>query len=572
MRSMLRTCMRPRTTRMQCLLTSVIRICQAFALLAIAAGAARADDGESKPGDELITYLARSGLSAAEAAPPRSAGEGPYKRLVLRGGILIDGTGAPPFGPVDIVIEGNRISAIRSLGDPKSTSRTAIRPAAGDRDLDVSGMYVLPGFVDAHAHIATPSQGLMGRVPPAEYVFKLWMGHGITAIRETGSLNGLSWTLDHKRRSQENEITAPRISAYAMFPSSSLRQTVKDPVGARRWVSELASAGADGIKFRGAPAPVMKAAVAAAKELGLRTACHHDQLAVGRMNVLDTALWGLTSMEHWYGLPEALFTDRSVQAYPPGYNYNNEQDRFREAGRLWRQAARPGSDRWKHVIRTLVELDFTLVPTLTIYEASRDQMRARRAEWHDEYTLPDLMRWFQPSRQAHGSYFFDWTTADEVGWKENYRLWMAFLNDYKNAGGRIALGSDAGYIYKLFGFAYIREMELLQEAGFHPLEVVKSATLRGAELLGLDDQVGSVEVGKLADLVVAQSNPLHNFKVLYGTGAVTLDDETQQVTRSGGIRWTIKDGVVYDTPKLLADVRQMVAHRKSVEAAGKDSH
>ena len=146
---------------------------------------------------------------------------------------------------------------------------------------------------------------------------------------------------------------------------------------------------------------------------------------------------------------------------------------------------------------------------------------------------------------------------------------MSFINDYKNAGGRVAVGDDAGYIYKLFGFAWVRELELLQEAGFHPLEVVRSATLSGAELLGMADRIGSVEVGKMADLVIVPENPLANFKVLYGTGALKLDDKTHQVTRVGGVRYTIHDGIVYDAPKLLADVRQMVTDAKAREAAAK---
>ena len=79
---------------------------------------------------------------------------------------------------------------------------------------------------------------------------------------------------------------------------------------------------------------------------------------------------------------------------------------------------------------------------------------------------------------------------------------MAFVDDYKDHGGRVTLGSDSGYIYKLYGFGYIREFELLQEAGFHPLEVVRSATLWGAEALGRGGELGSIEPGKLADLVI----------------------------------------------------------------------
>ncbi|VAW11581.1 Amidohydrolase family enzyme [hydrothermal vent metagenome] len=112
-------------------------------------------------------------------------------------------------------------------------------------------------------------------------------------------------------------------------------------------------------------------------------------------------------MEHWYGLPEALLNDRTVQDYPLYYNYQNEQDRFENAGKLWAQAAKPYSEHWEKVMTELLELDFTLDPTFNIYEASRDLQRARRAEWHEEYTLPSLWRFYQPSRISHGSYWHD---------------------------------------------------------------------------------------------------------------------------------------------------------------------
>ena len=527
------------------------------------------------PGEEMYEAIARGQVKAPAPAPNRRADEGlgPYSRLVIRGATLIDGTGAPPLGPVDIVIEKDRIVRVASVGYPKVAIRDAGRPAKGDYEIDATGMYVLPGFINAHAHIAHAQQGLAGPVPPAEYVYKLWLGHGITTVREVGSFNGLKWTLNERRRSAAHEIVAPRIAAYAGFPiATDVPGGVHNPEEARRWVDAVAAAGADGIKFLGSPPDVMEAALAEAKVKKLRSACHHAQLAVARMNVLDTSSWGLTSMEHWYGLPEALFTDRRVQDYPVDYNYNDESDRFGQAGRLWAQAAPRGSERWQHVIDTLRSRDFTLVPTFTIYEASRDLMREQRAEWHDEYTLPTLTRWYTAGREAHGAYWFHWTTADEIAWKHNYERWMSFVNDYKNAGGRVAVGDDAGFIYKLFGFAWVRELELLQEAGFHPLEVVRAATLSGAELLGMADRIGTVEAGKSADLVIVAENPLANFKVLYGTGAQRLNDATRKVERVGGVKWTIHDGIVYDAKALLADVRRMVSEAKAQEAVSPTTH
>jgi imidazolonepropionase-like amidohydrolase len=514
----------------------------------------------------LIVFLAAPGIAQEQditsiapvpKAPPRAEGEGPFPRLFLRGVTLIDGSGAPPVGPVDIVVEGNRIASIQSVGYPGVPVDSARRPEAqaGDKVLDLERSYVLPGLVDMHGHIGGAAQGT-----PAEYVFKLWMGHGITTVRDPGSMNGVDWTKEHREKSDKNEITAPRIEAYVAFGQGT-SAAISTPDEARAWVREIAAAGADGIKFLGERPDVMKAALDEAKKQGLRTACHHSQLNVAWNNALDSARWGLTSMEHWYGLPEALFTDRTIQNFPLDYNYNNEQDRFGNAGRLWAQAAPPSSERWNAVMNELISLDFTLVPTFTIYEASRDLMRAYRAEWHDEYTLPSLWNFYAPNRKAHGSYWFYWTTENEVAWKENYRLWMAFVNEYKNRGGRVATGSDSGFIYKLYGFDYIRELELLREAGFHPLEVIRAATLKGAEALGRDHEIGTVEVGKLADLVVVDQNPIENLKVLYGTGAIRLSEQNRP-ERVGGVALTIKDGIVYDAKKLLADVRAMVAKEK----------
>lgn len=270
-------------------------------------------------------------------------------------------------------------------------------------------------------------------------------------------------------------------------------------------------------------------------------------------------------MEHWYGLPEAMFEDRRIQDYPADYQYHNEQDRFAHAGRLWLQAAGPDSKKWRATIEELVALDFTIDPTFTVYEANRDVMRARQAEWHEQYTMPYITRAFRPNKIIHGSYHFDWTTADEIAWKKNYQRWMTFINDYKNAGGRVTAGSDAGFIYKLFGFAYIRELELLQEAGFHPLEVLQAATLNGAELLGLEADIGTIALGKKADLVIVDENPLANFKILYGTGHLRTNWETGKMERSKGILYTVKDGIVYDAKQLLADVRNMVKAEKEKE-------
>ena len=472
-----------------------------------------------------------------------------HQQLILRGATLINSTGAPPLGPVDIVIEKNIITKIQNVGYPGIPINKNRRPKLLKSGVEINceGSYIIPGFIDTHGHIGGRSQGAN-----PEYVFKLWMAHGITTIREPGGSLSQNLKLELKNKSLKNEIIAPRIISFSTFNSR-----VKSVDEAREWVRKNAKEGSDGIKFFGAPPEIMEAAIKENKKIGLRSTAHHAQLNVVKWNVLNSARAGLTSMEHWYGLPEALFNNRIIQNYPPNYNYQNEQHRFEEAGKLWAQAAEPFSDHWNNVMNELISLDFTISPTLNIYEASRDLHRARRAEWHDDYTLPSLWGFYAPSRISHGSYWHYWGTEQEVAWKENYRLWMIFLNEFKNRGGRVTVGSDSGFIYQLYGFAYVRELELLREAGFHPLEVIQSATLNGAETLGIEKFTGSVEVGKFADLIVIDENPLENLKVLYGTGAIKLDDDNN-IKRVGGVKYTIKDGIVYDAKKLLKDVKNMV--------------
>ena len=175
--------------------------------------------------------------------------------------------------------------------------------------------------------------------------------------------------------------------------------------------------------------------------------------------------------------------------------------------------------------------------------------------------MPSLWKFYEPSKISHGSYWHYWGTEQEVAWKKNFKLWMTFINEYKNRGGRVAVGTDSGFIYQLYGFSYPRELELLREAGFHPLEVIRAATLNGAEALGWDDKIGSVQIGKLADFVIVEENPLVNLKVLYGTGAIKLTDDNE-VVRVGGVKYTIKDGIIYDAKRLLADVKKMVDKEK----------
>jgi imidazolonepropionase-like amidohydrolase len=470
---------------------------------------------------------------------------------------------------VDIVVEGDRIAEVRSVGYPGVPIREGGRPDAGDFEMDGTGMFLMPGFVDMHAHTGGP-----GKAPQAEYTYKLWMAHGVTTSRGVGH-GPMMWALQEKALAERNEIVAPRMFTYARPGEAWDQGALDSPEKAREWVRwaaavEVDGARIDGLKLAGSnlDPEILAALIDEAQQHGLGTVAHIGQTHLSRMTALDAAELGLDMMTHYYGLFESMLTDYSIQDWPLDYNYNDEQHRFGQVGRLWEQSAEPGSAQWDALIERFLELDFGLDPTMTIYEASRDVMRAREAEWHDRYTLPTQWDFYRPSRQAHGSYWFYWTSEDEFHWKRFYQRWMRFLNDYKNAGGIVTTGSDSGFIYKLYGFDYIRELELLREAGFHPVEVIRAATYHGALQLhkpkGMENdlQFGIIRPGMKADFVLVDENPLENLKVLYGTGAVKLNDDTGEVERVGGIRYTVKDGIVYDARKLLEDVARMVEDAK----------
>ncbi len=515
----------------------------------------------------MMAFAALSlGLAAPLAAlqripaPDRTEGDGPFDRLVIRGAIVIDGTGGPPRGPVDIVIEGNRIAQIRGVGVPGVPIDEDRRPEAGTREIDAHGMYVLPGFVDLHLHT-----GGVPKAPEAEYMYKLWLAHGITAGRGV-EYGPVEFSMSEKERSANNEITAPRMFVYQRPGQGWDGGAIRTPEQARAWVQWAADRGIDGIKLVAYPPEIMGALLDEAKRLGLGSTAHLAQTGVAQMNALDAARLGLETVTHYYGLFEAIYDDHDVQPWPADMNYANEQHRFTQVARQWNMIHPPGSEEWNAMLEELKALDVTLDPTMTAYIATRDVMRARNADWHAKYTLPSLWDYYEPSRTNHASYYYSWTSSDEIAWKNFYRVWMQMLDDYKDIGGRVTVSSDAGFTYNLFGFSTIEEMELLEEAGFHPLEVIRGATMHGAETLmkskGQPIEFGVVREGFLADLVLVDENPVEDLKVFYGTGVVRLNDETRISERKGGVVYTIKDGIVFDARELLADVARMVEEQK----------
>jgi imidazolonepropionase-like amidohydrolase len=488
---------------------------------------------------KLVFLLVLAAVGAG-AQPAHIESGKRYARLAIRNATIIEGNGTPAAGPKDILIENGVIARVMPR-DAVSAGRSETAISA-DVEIDARGKYVMPGLINAHGHI----QDERGGIPqPVDYCLKLWLAAGITTVRDLGSKTQLA--LEIRRKSAEGQIAAPRIFVYPVFgrPANAEQARVR--------VQELKKLGADGIKTLGIYRDVMEAMQNEAHKLGLPVA-HHA--GVEETNAWDDIRFGTRTIEHWYGIPDAALGD-GVQRFPSTYNYNNETDRFRYAGRLWREAE---PERLTKVLDAMVAAKVAWDPTLSIYEASRDLARAQNQPWFADYLHPTLGKYFEPNPANHGSYFIGWSSTDEVYWKHNYRIWMAALRDFERRGGVIGVGEDAGFIYSIYGFGLIRELELHQEAGFPPLKVIQHATYNNAKILGQEHRLGRVRAGWAADLLVVDGNPLENFKVLYPIGAEEIRNGT---TVRAGIEWTIKDGIPYSVPSLTAEIRDLVRQARS---------
>ncbi len=475
--------------------------------------------------------------AAAPAPEPTPAAEHGqrYDRLLVRNVLVIEGDGTPIRGPQDIVIEKDRIASLGKTGKDERF----------DAVIEGEGRVAIPGLINLHGHLHHERAGLD---MPYQYQLDLWLASGITTVRDVGS--DRERALVARSQSDAGEIAAPRLFLY-MFAGGST------PDEARESVRKIVGQRGDGIKITGMDREPLEALLDEAKKAGLRVA-HH--IGVEETDAWDDIAGGTTTIEHWYGIPDAAIPYGS-QRFPPDYNYSNEIDRFRWAGRLFREA---DPEKLSHVLQAMVDAGVAWDPTLTIYEASRDHVAAQNQPWFEEHLHPALEKFFEPDLDSHGSYFLGWTTEDECAWRDNYQRWFAALREFAERGGTIGTGEDAGYIYRLYGFGLIRELELQQEAGFHPLDVLRHATANGARILGREHELGRLRAGHAADIALVNGNPLANFKLLYPTG--TLVQEGEQAVRGGTVEWTIKDGYCYRGAILMDEVRSIVAEARAAGA------
>ena len=504
-------------------------------------------------------------MTASQATQPSSEEIKPdharqYKRLLIKNAMIIYGNAEPPFGPANIAIENGLIARVGYVG----------RNWKPDAVIDATGKYVMPGIINGHMHL----QDQRGGIPqPLQYEMNLYLAAGATTVRDVGA----NWkkAQEWRAKSANHTMIAPRILLYERIWASKGTHT---PKLVREGVRYAKEQGVDGLKLFGMDRDLAEAVMDEAKKQGLRTAVH---IAVDETTAKDWAELGVTSIEHFYGVADAALD--GIQNFPPEHNASNEIHRFGRAGELYIQQ-NLNRKKLSDVLDLMIKNNVTWCPTFSIYIASRDVIRAQNLPWYKDYLHPTLEQYFKPSFRNHGSYFLGWTNTQEVRWKKNYQVWMDAVKEFGVKGGNITVGDDAGFIYSVYGFGQVHEMELLEEAGFHPLEVIKMATVNGAKMIGMEDRLGRIRQGFIADLLVVNGNPVENLRLLnpYGTDVLTYDgkvvdnysainprDPKAKVVRGGGIEWTIKDGIPYHVPTLMKEVKDMVDNARAELAKNK---
>jgi imidazolonepropionase-like amidohydrolase len=441
-------------------------------------------------------------------------------RIVLTHVRVIDGTGTPAQDDRNIVIENGRITAIQPGKD--------ISAAGGETVLNLRGYTVFPGIVGMHNHlyhIARPNlhadgssdQPLM--VP--EMLFSsplLYLANGVTTMRTTGSVEPYA-DINEKQMIEDGKLAGPHMDVTAPYLEGSHSYFIqmhflKDADDARRTVDYWADEGATSFKaYMNITRAELKAAIDEAHKRGLKITGH-----LCSVTSPEAADMGIDDLEHGFFVNTQL---------DPG---KKEDECSEDQGMATLMAMDPKGEAAKDLIARLVEKKVAVTSTLPVFEhmvpgrppLQQRVLDAMTPQARERFLLARNLRASRPPEKAAAAF------------RRDMDLERAFVA----AGGLLLAGPDpTGNGGTLPGFADQREIELLVEAGFTPVEAIKIATWNGAVYLGRQDRIGSVAAGKDADLVVVKGDP-----------ATKIDDiENVDVV--------FKDGVGYDPVKLLNAVR-----------------
>ena len=438
---------------------------------------------------------------------------------------VIDGTGAAPLDDQTVVISGGKIQSV----GPASAAK--LPPSAVT--LDLSGYTVLPGLVGMHDHMFFP----MGGSPPiysdmASSFPRLYLALGVTTIRTTGSVAPFT-DLEVKRLIDAGRIIGPKMHVTAPYLEgrgafTPVMHELTGPDDARRMVNFWADEGATSFKaYMNITRAELRAAVEEAHKRGLKVTGH-----LCSIGFREAAEIGIDNLEHGLLVDTEFVPDKQPDVCPAGST----------AAASLRQLDLNGPAA-QETIRTLVAKHVAITSTLPVFEAGGAPLTQSGIGAASALLNPRVLGVM--STDARVRYL---TARARVSPEANYvvllRKAMEFERAFVRAGGLLVAGLDpTGNGGIVAGFGDLREVELLVEAGFTPVEAIKIATFNGARLLGEDAHIGSVAVGKQADLMVVKGNPAANIG----------DIEKVEIV--------FKDGVGYDSEKLIQSVQGLVGIR-----------
>lgn len=419
---------------------------------------------------------------------------------------VIDGTGAPARDDQTLVMRDGTIAAIGGAG--------TVTVPAGATVIDATGKSVIPGLVMLHEHLYYPTgPGVYGQL--GESFVRLYLAGGVTTMRTAGNVNGFM-DFNLKRRIDAGEIAGPAIDATAPYlngPSSFLQMyALKDADDARRQVDYWASVGATSFKaYTQITRAELAAVVKAAHARGLKVTGHLCSVTFS-----EAAGLGIDDLEHGFLVATDFVRDKKPDVCPG-------QSRGQQALAAEANDAAP----MEHLIRTLVDDHVAITSTLPVFETFTP---GRPEPPGLDVLVPEL-------RQQFGQSYARVSRNAQSAYVKLFPKELALEHAFAQAGGLLVAGTDpTGSGGVIPGYADQREIELLVEAGFTPLEAISICTLNGARYLGRDARIGSLAVGKQADLVLIDGNP-----------AVRIADVRKVET-------VFKQGVGFAPTKLIASV------------------
>jgi imidazolonepropionase-like amidohydrolase len=422
---------------------------------------------------------------------------------------VIDGTGAAARPDQTLVIRDGLIAAL-------GTTATVI-PPEGSTVLDLTGKSVMPGLVMLHEHLYYPvGPNVYGQL--GQSFVRLYLAGGVTTMRTAGNTNGLM-DIALKQRIDRGEAAGPAIDATAPYlegPNTQLQMhALKDADDARRQVVYWADMGATSFKaYMNITRAELGAAIDEAHKRGLKVTGH-----LCSVTLAEAADLGIDDVEHAF-MAATDFVAEKVPDQCPG----------QARGQASINAVEPNSDAVARLIKKLVDRHVALTSTLTIFETF---VPGRPMPTGTDVLLPELKQQFDQTyaRVAASQ------TASAMTYKALLPKGMALERAFAKAGGLLVAGTDptgAGGVIP--GYADQRQIELLVEAGFTPLEAISICTLNGAKYLGRESTIGTISVGKQADLVVVNGDP-----------SVTIADVRNVET-------VFRRGVGFDPVKLIQSV------------------